>query len=144
MPQSARCSAQTPYRSHTPSSRQVWLCGHHNYARAPRTALLLKSGLNVQSPHYGEIRVPVVVVAGDSDKAVDHRGHAMRLHRDIPGSQLRILPNTGHMVHHVHPDAIIEAIETVFELADQRSRSETATPELSEQVVDMEAVDTPS
>jgi pimeloyl-ACP methyl ester carboxylesterase len=73
------------------------------------------------SPHYRDIRVPVVIIAGDSDKAVDCRGHAMRLHYDIPGSQLRILPHTGHMVHHVHPDSVVEAIETVFEMADNRS-----------------------
>jgi pimeloyl-ACP methyl ester carboxylesterase len=73
------------------------------------------------SPHYRDIRVPVFIIAGDGDKAVDYRGHAMRLHYDVPGSQLRILPHTGHMVHHVHPDAVIEAIETVFEMADNRS-----------------------
>jgi pimeloyl-ACP methyl ester carboxylesterase len=73
------------------------------------------------SPHYREIRVPVVIIAGDGDKAVDYQGHAIRLHYDIPGSQLRILPHTGHMVHHVHPDAVVEAIETVFEMVDDRS-----------------------
>jgi pimeloyl-ACP methyl ester carboxylesterase len=71
--------------------------------------------------HYRDIRVPIVIIAGDEDKAVDYRGHAIRLHYDIPGSQLRILPHTGHMVHHVHPDAVVEGIETVFEMADNRS-----------------------
>ena len=52
------------------------------------------------SPRYGEIRAPVVIVAGTDDKAVDYRGHSVRLHRDIPGSRLHIWPNTGHMVHH--------------------------------------------
>jgi pimeloyl-ACP methyl ester carboxylesterase len=73
------------------------------------------------SPHYRDIRVPVVIIAGDGDKAVDYRGHAIRLHHDIPGSQLRILPHTGHMVHHVHPDAVVEAIETVVAMADDRA-----------------------
>jgi pimeloyl-ACP methyl ester carboxylesterase len=72
------------------------------------------------SPRYRNIRVPVFVVAGDGDKAVDHEGHAIRLHEDIPGSRLRIFPHTGHMVHHVHPDAIVEAIEEVFRMADDR------------------------
>jgi pimeloyl-ACP methyl ester carboxylesterase len=72
------------------------------------------------SPHYGEIRVPVVIVAGDGDKAVDHRAHAMRLHRDIPGSRLRIWADTGHMVHHARPHEVVDAIEEVFAMADQR------------------------
>lgn len=73
------------------------------------------------SPRYRDIRVPVLIVAGDGDKAVDYEGHAMRLHDDIPGSRLRIFPHTGHMVHHVHPDAVVQAIEEVFQMADDRS-----------------------
>jgi pimeloyl-ACP methyl ester carboxylesterase len=73
------------------------------------------------SPHYRDIRVPIAIIAGDSDKAVDYRGHAIRLRYNIPGSQLRIFPDTGHMVHHVHPDEVVDAIERVFEMADDRS-----------------------
>lgn len=77
------------------------------------------------SPRYRQIRVPVFIVAGDGDKAVDYGGHAMRLHDAIPGSRLRIFPHTGHMVHHVHPDAIVEAIEAVFHMADDRAPANT-------------------
>ena len=94
------------------------------------------------SPHYRDIRVPIVIIAGDEDKAVDYRGHAIRLHYDTPGSQLRILPHTGHMVHHVHPDAVIEAIERVFEVADNRSspRSSGADQSRLERALAREAV----
>jgi pimeloyl-ACP methyl ester carboxylesterase len=72
------------------------------------------------SPYYGEIRAPVVIVAGTDDKAVDYGGHSVRLHRDIPGSKLHIWPNTGHMVHHSRTEEVIEAIEEVFDMAEAR------------------------
>lgn len=73
------------------------------------------------SPRYGEIRAPVVIVAGTDDKAVDYRGHSVRLHHDIPDSRLHIWPNTGHMVHHSRTEEVVEAIEEVFAMAEDRS-----------------------
>jgi pimeloyl-ACP methyl ester carboxylesterase len=73
------------------------------------------------SPRYGEIRAPVVIVAGADDKAVDYRGHSVRLHHDIPDSRLHIWPNTGHMVHHSRTEEVVEAIEEVFAMAEDRS-----------------------
>ena len=96
------------------------------------------------SPRYRQIRVPVFIVAGDGDKAVDYRGHAMRLHDEIPGSRLRIFPHTGHMVHHVHPDAIVEAIEAVFHMADDRALSNTGTFGDAEPATREEEIITPS
>ena len=96
------------------------------------------------SPRYRDIQVPVFIVAGDGDKAVDHRGHAMRLHDEIPGSQLRIFPHTGHMVHHVHPDAVVEAIESVFHMADDRAPSNTGTSGDAEPATPEEEIITPS
>ena len=78
------------------------------------------------SPRYGEIRAPVVIVAGTDDKAVDYRGHSVRLHHDIPGSRLHIWPNTGHMVHHSRTEEVIQSIEEVFEMADDRSAGASA------------------
>ena len=72
------------------------------------------------SPRYGEIRVPVVIVAGADDKAVDYRGHSVRLHGDIPGSRLHIWAKTA-MVHHSRTEEVVEAIEEVFAMADGRS-----------------------
>ena len=68
----------------------------------------------------------MVIVAGTDDKAVDYRGHSVRLHRDIPGSRLHIWPNTGHMVHHSRSEEVVEAIEEVFAMADGRSAEASA------------------
>ena len=43
--------------------------------------------------------------------------HAVRLHHDIAGSRLRLWPETGHMLHHVHPKGVIQAIDEAWEMA---------------------------
>lgn len=70
------------------------------------------------SPHYGDIAVPLMIVAGSEDLVVDPIGHSGRLHDDVPGSRLRLWPDTGHMVHHTRPGEVIDAIEELFEMAD--------------------------
>jgi pimeloyl-ACP methyl ester carboxylesterase len=78
------------------------------------------------SPYYRNIQVPVIIVAGDGDRAVDYRKHSVRLHRDLPGSSLRIWPRTGHMVHHTRPAEVIDAIEEVFRMAEERDAATAA------------------
>lgn len=78
------------------------------------------------SLHYGEIQVPVAIVAGAGDRAVDYRKHSLRLHRDLPGSRLHIWPETGHMVHHTRPAEVVDAIEEVFRMAKGRTAGSAA------------------
>ncbi len=73
----------------------------------------LGAGLREQSQRYGEIRVPVVIVAGAADRVDPPEAQAYPLHRAIPQSQLVVLKETGHAVHHAHPDAALEAIRRV-------------------------------
>ena len=56
-----------------------------------------------------ELRLPVTICAGSDDKVVDPEAHAVRLHRDLPQSELILLPGVGHMVHHAAPDRIAAA-----------------------------------
>jgi pimeloyl-ACP methyl ester carboxylesterase len=65
---------------------------------------------------YGDIHVPVMIVTGADDRVVGYRAHSLRLSREVPGAQLRILPGTGHMVHHTRPRDVVEAINDVFEM----------------------------
>ena len=44
---------------------------------------------------------------------VDVGRHAARLREQIPGSELRLVPGAGHMVHHAVPDRVAEAVEAV-------------------------------
>jgi pimeloyl-ACP methyl ester carboxylesterase len=60
---------------------------------------------------YRELHLPVVIMAGSDDQVVDVGRHAIRLHQQIPHSELRLVPGAGHMVHHVVPGQAAEMIE---------------------------------
>lgn len=63
---------------------------------------------------YGELRMPVAILAGTEDAVVVPDGQSERLHGTIPHSTLRLIPGVGHMFHHADPDAVADAVETVF------------------------------
>jgi pimeloyl-ACP methyl ester carboxylesterase len=67
--------------------------------------------------HYAELRMPVVIVAGGDDQIVDVGRHSARLHHELPGSELTIVPGQGHMVHHLAPEQIVAAVHRVTQLA---------------------------
>ena len=52
----------------------------------------------------------MVVVTGDTDAVVAPWIHADGLVRDIPGAEKVTIPGAGHMPHHSHPDAVVQAI----------------------------------
>src|SRR3954453_12262471 len=62
---------------------------------------------------YRGLRMRVVIVAGTEDQVVDVGRHAVRLQGDIPGSELRLVPGAGHMVHHAVPGLVAELVEAV-------------------------------
>lgn len=74
-------------------------------------AVLLRPAAAALSRRYGEVAVPVVILAGVSDRVVDAHRHSARLHRLVRHSAVRLLPRTGHMVHHAAPAAVRDAVE---------------------------------
>jgi pimeloyl-ACP methyl ester carboxylesterase len=73
----------------------------------------LEGDLREQEPHYGDITVPVEIVAGAVDEVDQPKIQAIPLYRSIPGSHLRLMADTGHAVHHAHPRAVLDAIEAI-------------------------------
>jgi pimeloyl-ACP methyl ester carboxylesterase len=65
------------------------------------------------SPRYGELSMPVAIVAGDGDKIVFHDRHAEKLAEVVVGSDLRIVPGQGHMIHYGVPEQVVDAIDGV-------------------------------
>jgi len=64
------------------------------------------------SGRYRSLFPPTAILAGTSDKIVSYR-QAQRLHGDVAGSRLDILPGGSHMVHHIGPQRVVRAIDTV-------------------------------
>jgi len=92
------------------------------YAYDERT---LRSSLKSLSSRYSDLQLPVVIVTGSHDLLLEPEKHAYPLHRMIKGSELVVLPETGHQLPQTSPDSVIDAIETAWRVADQRATSST-------------------
>jgi pimeloyl-ACP methyl ester carboxylesterase len=79
-------------------------------AAAEDAALMTPSVMELKR-HYGNLRVPVTIITGADDQIVDVRRQSERLHRELPRSEFIALPGLGHMIHHLAPDAVADAID---------------------------------
>jgi pimeloyl-ACP methyl ester carboxylesterase len=82
---------------------------------------LLNDSLKQFSPRYSEIRVPVSILAGDSDLIVSEKDNAERLHQTLPKSHLIVLPKTGHQIPFTRSQAVVDEIERVQRLSRVRA-----------------------
>ena len=88
-------------------------------ATASDGALMMSDAAGL-SPRYGDLSMPVAIVAGDGDKVVGPE-HAERLRGAVPNGTLRIVEGAGHMVHHVATRQVVEAIEEVAKRSEAAS-----------------------
>lgn len=78
-------------------------------ASSEEAALMVPSARQLAG-RYPELKLPVSIIAGDGDRIVNTRSQSERLHSDIPGSRLQILPGVGHMVHHIEPQTTMRSL----------------------------------
>jgi pimeloyl-ACP methyl ester carboxylesterase len=83
-------------------------------AMAVEAAMMLPVAAKLRR-RYRSLAPPVAIMAGDQDHMVDTVRHTLRLKRVLPKADLRIEPRTGHMVHHIVPDAVAAVIEEAAE-----------------------------
>ncbi|MDM5181316.1 alpha/beta hydrolase [Massilia sp. DJPM01] len=62
------------------------------------------------SQRYGELRLPIAVLAGWGDQLVSAESHAVRFHQEVPHSDLQLEESCGHMLHYARPDLIMAAV----------------------------------
>ncbi|QQN63708.1 alpha/beta hydrolase [Bradyrhizobium diazoefficiens] len=74
----------------------------------------LKQAVAAQISRYGEIRMPVTIIAGEPDKTVKTDTHARPFAATVPNAKLIVLPNLGHMVQNAVPDLVKTEIETMI------------------------------
>lgn len=75
----------------------------------------LKASVAAQAPRYGEIRMPVTIIAGEPDKTVKTDIHARPFAATVPNAKLIVLPELGHMVQNAVPDLVKTEIETMID-----------------------------
>jgi pimeloyl-ACP methyl ester carboxylesterase len=80
-------------------------------ASAVETALMTSEAFWLAA-RYGELQMPIIIMAGTDDMHVATKMHSERLHVQIPHSKLILMPGVGHMIHHVVPEQVLEAIDT--------------------------------
>jgi pimeloyl-ACP methyl ester carboxylesterase len=107
--------APVPQRFAREFPKELMLRPSQLRASAEDAAMMTPSVMELQS-HYAELRMPAVIVAGSDDQIVDVERHPVRLHHELPGSELTVVPGQGHMVHHLAPEQIIGAVRRVGQL----------------------------
>jgi pimeloyl-ACP methyl ester carboxylesterase len=79
-----------------------------------RDLVTLKAAVAEQSPRYGDIRVPVTIIAGDADKTVSTAIHARPFAAAVPQTKLIVLPGVGHMVQIAAPDLVAAEVDAMI------------------------------
>jgi len=77
----------------------------------------LNASLRRMSKHYGELRMPVVIVTGDQDQIVAPKENAYRLKERIPQAQLVELKGAGHEIPLTRPDSVYCALKLISNAA---------------------------
>jgi pimeloyl-ACP methyl ester carboxylesterase len=67
-----------------------------------------------QSPRYGELKMPIAIVSGDSDDVVSLKIHSRAFAAAVPQTDLTALPGVGHMPHYVATDLVVQKVEKVM------------------------------
>lgn len=62
------------------------------------------------APRYAELTLPVTVLWGAGDKLVNQSDQSARLRRELPGAEGSEIAGGGHMIHHVRPDIVADAV----------------------------------
>ena len=79
-------------------------------ASAADTLLMVPDAAKTAGRH-GSLTVPTLIISGDGDKIVSHHHQSERLAKEVPGAELHRINGAGHMIHHIAPAEVAEAIK---------------------------------
>ncbi len=79
--------------------------------------LLMGPGAEALRARIGELACPVLLMNGDGDKIVSHATHTDRLAVLLPQAEHVTVPHAGHMIQHIAPDLVANAILRLAERA---------------------------
>jgi pimeloyl-ACP methyl ester carboxylesterase len=74
----------------------------------------LKAAVAQQASRYGNIKVPVVVITGDTDKTVSSAIHSRPFVAAVPDAKLIVLPDVGHIVQNAAPELVAREIDAMI------------------------------
>ncbi len=79
-------------------------------ASAAESALMIPDAFGLRK-RYGELEMPVVIIAGELDRLIDTDRQSGQLHRDVGHSTFHSVPGSGHMVHQTAVREVMAAID---------------------------------
>jgi pimeloyl-ACP methyl ester carboxylesterase len=81
-------------------------------ASAVESALMVPGAFHFRN-QYADLKMPVVIIAGEQDRLIDIDKQSARLHSDILQSKFHRVPGTGHMIHQTATGQVMSAINEV-------------------------------
>lgn len=78
-------------------------------AGAAEAGLMVPAAFSLRR-RYGELRMPIRIIAGTDDRVAHAQRHSVRFHREVHSSDLRVIPGLGHMVHYFAQEQVVEAV----------------------------------
>lgn len=103
-------------------------------AAAAEYALAIVTAAKLRG-RYSRLEMPVVVLAGADDRFIAPGWNSVRLHQEIAGSELTLVPGAGHMVHHSVPEEVMTAIDAAAAAPIGRSQQSTRLREQSGEAI---------
>lgn len=92
-------------------SREMLLRPLQLRANAEDAAFMVPAAKSMHEQYKTLQHLPITLIAGDADKVVDPQTNSVRLHEELPQSQLWVVEGAGHMVHYADPEAVIAAVD---------------------------------
>src|ERR1700731_1916444 len=78
-------------------------------ASAAESALMIPDAFRLRN-HYADLKMPVVIIAGEQDRLIDIDTQSARLHSEISQSKFHRVPGNGHMIQQTATDQVMLAI----------------------------------
>ncbi len=72
---------------------------------------VLKPFLAEQSLHYGDLKLPLIVMASDVDNSTSPRLHSQAIVKQVAGAEFIELKGGGHPLHFSRPSEVLAAID---------------------------------
>jgi len=92
-------------------------------ASAAESALMIPDSLMLRG-QYANLRMPVVIIAGEEDKLIDIDSQSAKLHSDVSQSTLHRLAGNGHMIQQTATDEVMSAIREAANASAQLAAAE--------------------
>jgi pimeloyl-ACP methyl ester carboxylesterase len=79
-------------------------------ASAAESALMIPGAFALRNG-YGDLKMPVVIIAGQDDRLIDMDDQSAQLHREVTQSTFHSVSGSGHMVHQTATKRVMAAID---------------------------------